>query len=251
MHRSALEAGRARPGRAVRTGPLRHLAGGPLAHQSTRLRPPAARKCGVRDIHSAVRPTFATSSTGSSAERPRGHSRRISSLPGGVAGRIVDWYHTAEHAWGRRPAGTGGRALGPGAAWSCCASTVGSLLGYLRRSRRAREDAAAQVALAELIGCLEPRVAFVEIYEYRAGDYVIGSGIMEATCKQVFGQRLKGSGRQWSAAGAVGSGDPEQLPPERGLVRVLAHPRPSSGPDYPQPSVSGRTLNLKKWAGPA
>ena len=43
----------------------------------------------------------------------------------------------------------------------------------------------------------------MDYYEYRADDYVIGSGLMEATCKQIVGQRLKGSGRQWSEAGAV------------------------------------------------
>ena len=32
---------------------------------------------------------------------------------------------------------------------------------------------------------------------------VIGSGIMESTCKQLVGQRLKGSGRQWSERGAL------------------------------------------------
>ena len=39
--------------------------------------------------------------------------------------------------------------------------------------------------------------------EYREKGFVIGSGMMESTCKQLVGQRLKGSGRQWSEPGAV------------------------------------------------
>jgi hypothetical protein len=124
------------------------------------------------------------------------------------ARRIVDWYHTAEHVW------AAARALYPqepaAARWAgrCLDllheySGIG-LLRYLRRSRQHREDADAQAALAELIGYIEPRVAYMDYYEYRAGSYVIGSGLIEATCKQLVGQRLKGSGRQWSEAGAVG-----------------------------------------------
>ena len=37
----------------------------------------------------------------------------------------------------------------------------------------------------------------------RPAGYVVGSGLMEATCRQVVGQRLKGSGRQWREAGSV------------------------------------------------
>jgi hypothetical protein len=124
------------------------------------------------------------------------------------ARRIVDWYHTAEHVW------AAARTLYPqeqaAGRWAgrCLDllreySGIG-LLRYLRHSRQARPDAAEQTALAELIGYIEPRVAFMDYYEYRAGGYVIGSGLMEATCKQIVGQRLKGSGRQWSEAGAVG-----------------------------------------------
>jgi hypothetical protein len=37
---------------------------------------------------------------------------------------------------------------------------------------------------------------------YRAKGWLIGSGPVEAACKQVVGQRLKGSGMRWSEAGA-------------------------------------------------
>lgn len=124
------------------------------------------------------------------------------------ARRIVDWYHTAEHVWvaarllysqEKAAARWAGRCLSLLREYS----GIG-LLRYLRRSRHTRDDAAAQAALAQLIGYIEPRAAFMDYYEYEAGGYVIGSGMMEATCKQIVGQRLKGSGRQWSEAGAVG-----------------------------------------------
>ena len=37
---------------------------------------------------------------------------------------------------------------------------------------------------------------------YQAQGWLIGSGHVEAGCKVVVGQRLKGSGMRWSAAGA-------------------------------------------------
>ena len=37
---------------------------------------------------------------------------------------------------------------------------------------------------------------------YRSKGWVIGSGPVEAACKQVVGQRLKGTGMRWSEGGA-------------------------------------------------
>ena len=54
-----------------------------------------------------------------------------------------------------------------------------------------------------LIGYLEPRLAITDYVEYRQKGYVIGSGMMESTCKQLVATRLKGSGRQWSESGAL------------------------------------------------
>jgi hypothetical protein len=38
--------------------------------------------------------------------------------------------------------------------------------------------------------------------QYQANGWLIGSGHVEAACKTVVGQRLKGSGMRWSAEGA-------------------------------------------------
>ena len=38
--------------------------------------------------------------------------------------------------------------------------------------------------------------------EYRSKGWLIGSGPVEAACKQVVGQRLEGTGMRWSEGGA-------------------------------------------------
>ncbi len=121
--------------------------------------------------------------------------------------RILDWYHLSEHVW------EAGRALYPedekaAKPWvSIClthlhdSSGIG-LLRHLERSRSAR-SANNRTILDGLIDYLRPRLAITDYVAYRAAGYVIGSGAMESTCKQLVGQRLKGPGMQWSESGAV------------------------------------------------
>lgn len=126
------------------------------------------------------------------------------------ATRILDWYHLSEHVW------AAARVLhadeGVARRWvSRCQTLLAEwsgigLLRYLRRSRNARAasmPSAALEALDALIGYLEPRLAITDYVEYREKGCVIGSGMMESTCKQLVATRLKGSGRQWSECGAL------------------------------------------------
>jgi len=53
------------------------------------------------------------------------------------------------------------------------------------------------------MGYVRPRLPITDYVEYRERGFVIGSGIMESTCKQLVGKRLKGCGRQWSEGGAL------------------------------------------------
>lgn len=125
--------------------------------------------------------------------------------------RILDWYHLSEHIWETA------RVLYPdeaaAKAWaSRChgilkeSSGIG-LLRYLERSRRSRSAASASPkeldALDALMGYVRPRLPITDYVEYRERGFVIGSGIMESTCKQLVGKRLKGCGRQWSERGAL------------------------------------------------
>jgi len=121
--------------------------------------------------------------------------------------RILDWYHLSEHVWET------GRALYPqdeksATRWvhTCLthlhdSSGIG-LLRHLEKSRSLRPTSE-QVHLDSLIGYLRPRLAITDYVDYRAAGYVIGSGMMESTCKQVVSQRLKGPGMQWSEQGAL------------------------------------------------
>ncbi len=127
------------------------------------------------------------------------------------AERILDWYHLVEYVWeAARGLYTGEKDTKK---WvSRCtkllreSSGIG-LLRYLERCRRGHDSRPGGVtgldALDNLIGYLRPRVPITDYVDYRAKGMVIGSGIMESTCKQIVGQRLKGNGRQWSEHGAV------------------------------------------------
>lgn len=123
------------------------------------------------------------------------------------ATRILDWYHLSEHVW------AAGRMLYPeneqgAAGWvdQCLdrlhdSSGIGLLL-HLERCLKARGPAASE-ALDPLLGYLRPRVTITDYVDYRKAGYTIGSGMMESSCKQTVGQRLKGSGMQWSEEGAL------------------------------------------------
>ena len=127
--------------------------------------------------------------------------------------RILDWYHASEHIWEAAHAlyaddETAAKRWAKSCETAMWESSGIGLLRFLERSRCVRAGEAATLpmalkALDSLIEYVRPRLAIMDYVEYRAKGYVIGSGMMESTCKQVVGQRLKGSGRQWSEAGAV------------------------------------------------
>ncbi len=125
--------------------------------------------------------------------------------------RILDWYHLSEHIWEAARALYPDEAAAKGWASRCHgilreSSGIG-LLRYLERSRRSRSTASGSTkgleTLDALIGYVRPRLPITDYVEYRERGFVIGSGMMESTCKQLVGQRLKGSGRQWSEGGAL------------------------------------------------
>jgi hypothetical protein len=124
------------------------------------------------------------------------------------ARRILDWYHLSEHVWAT------GRWLYPqnekaGKQWAgrCLDHLYESggrgLLSHLERCRVVRHGTAEVEALDNLVSYVRPRLSMTDYATYRAGSYVIGSGMIESTCKQVVGHRLKGAGMQWSQEGAI------------------------------------------------
>jgi hypothetical protein len=127
------------------------------------------------------------------------------------AERILDWYHLVEHVWEAARALYRDEQATKKWATRCTSllresSGIG-LMRYLDRCRQGHASkpngSAGLEALDGLIGYLRPRVPITDYVDYRERGMIIGSGIMESTCKQLVGRRLKGSGRQWSEAGAV------------------------------------------------
>jgi hypothetical protein len=121
------------------------------------------------------------------------------------ATRILDWYHLSEHVW------TAARKLYPqdekaAGRWAhacldhLCKSGE-KLMEHLKRCQSSRRQTAE--GLEELVNYLSPRVEFTKYEALKKQEYSIGSGMIESTCKQVVGERLKGPGMQWSEAGAI------------------------------------------------
>lgn len=124
-------------------------------------------------------------------------------FPGAV--HIVDLYHAREHlaAVGRLAFGSGRE---PGKAW-------------IAARRDELDDGDVEVIIAEIRKLLsdDPKVQDelrkeAEYFEtnklrmcykhFRARGFFVGSGVVEAGCKTVIGQRLKQSGMRWTVAGA-------------------------------------------------
>jgi hypothetical protein len=122
--------------------------------------------------------------------------------------RILDWYHLSEHIWqaGRVLYGPEEKVAKP---WvNECLDHLHDdggtgLLRHLERSLAARSDPRQREALTDLLDYLRPRLPISDYPAYRVQGYIIGSGMMESTCKQVVGRRLKGAGMQWAEPGAL------------------------------------------------
>ena len=114
--------------------------------------------------------------------------------------KIVDYYHAAEYLWTAARARHGDGDLAGAWAKKLCgmlkAGRVGDVLDDLRRRGADVEECAKAVAY------LAARRDRLRYDEYLAAGLPIGSGIIEAGCKNVVGQRMKCSGMRWSVAGA-------------------------------------------------
>lgn len=124
-------------------------------------------------------------------------------FPGAV--QIVDLYHAREHlaAVGRLAFGSGGET---GAAWVAARrdelddGDVDAIIAEINtlavNKRKVRDELRKE---AEYFETNKLRMC----YKYfRARGFFVGSGVIEAGCKTVIGQRLKHSGMRWTVAGA-------------------------------------------------
>lgn len=118
---------------------------------------------------------------------------------------ILDWYHASEHVW------EAARSVNPAdaKAWADPALTHmhdgggAALLTWLREQQSLVTTIPARTAIEQLIGDVAERADRMDDPTYRQRGWQIGTGLIEATCQQVVGQRLKGPGMHWSESGAL------------------------------------------------
>ncbi len=117
---------------------------------------------------------------------------------------IVDWYHVSEHVW------TAARAVAVPDAKTWAREALAqladgggaALVTWLLAQQKARRGQARE-ALDDLLKYLRPRTPRMNYPAYRARGWQIGTGLIESTCNQLVGQRLKGPGMHWTEAGAL------------------------------------------------
>ena len=114
---------------------------------------------------------------------------------------IVDLFHAYEHLtliaqilWG------------PGAqspqAWRNLleAGDIRRLVG--KAGKNLPSSPKAQKSLRKELGYFENNASCMRYAQYREKDFFVGSGVVEAGCRTVIGERLKQSGMRWSVRGA-------------------------------------------------
>ena len=120
---------------------------------------------------------------------------------------ILDYYHAREHL-----SGLVGSLVGPGtpaaaklqARWETWLWR-GEVTRLLKTARRRGHAAGGTptAAVATELGYFEKNRARMRYGEFRQQGLFIGSGVVEAGCKTVVGQRAKQSGMCWSEAGLL------------------------------------------------
>jgi hypothetical protein len=115
--------------------------------------------------------------------------------------QIVDWYHAADRL--HRVAHAAFNQTAPRERWLDCATT-NLWEGRVADVIQACADLGAQCAEAQdAMTYFTNNRARMRYDQYRAAGYLIGSGTVESSCKQIVTQRLKCSGAQWIVSGAV------------------------------------------------
>ena len=116
------------------------------------------------------------------------------------ADKIVDFYHAAEYLWAaaraRHAAGDLAEAWAKKLCGMLAAGRLDDVLADLRRRGGDVEEC------RRAVGYLAERRHRMRYDAYLAAGLPIGSGIVEAGCKNIVGRRMKCAGMRWSLAGA-------------------------------------------------
>ena len=113
---------------------------------------------------------------------------------------IVDYYHATEYLWAAARARHGDGDLAKAWAKKLCALLKAGRLDDALDDLRKRGGDAEECRKA--VAYLDARRDRMRYGEYLAEGLPIGSGVIEAGCKNVVGQRMKCTGMRWTVAGA-------------------------------------------------
>lgn len=124
-------------------------------------------------------------------------------FPGAV--QIVDLYHVREHL-GELSKSLYGAETEQAKQWRAARSKEldqGAVEAVLNSMRRLRPKALpAKEALRKEINYFATNKERMRYAKFRAANLFVGSGVIEAGCRTIIGQRLKESGMHWSVRGA-------------------------------------------------
>jgi hypothetical protein len=120
---------------------------------------------------------------------------------------VLDFYHAAEHlndlAKALFPGDEAGASAAAGA-WCHALKHEGgaAVLAALEAIDLRGRKGEVREAHRQVSGYVRNNLGRMDYPRYRANGWLIGSGHVEAACKAVVGQRLKGNGMRWGEAGA-------------------------------------------------
>ena len=123
-------------------------------------------------------------------------------FPGAV--RIVDWFHASERVWalGRALHGEGTAETARWVDRQLTRLAKGEVAGLVAAWRRLACPPAAAAVRDEQVTYFTNQAPRMAYHRYRAAGWDIGSGMVEAACKQLIGAREKGPGMRWGVSGA-------------------------------------------------
>jgi len=119
---------------------------------------------------------------------------------------ILDFYHAAEYLseWSKVLHADVDEAKRVASEWCHRLKHEGGelVLSDLQKMDVSSRGAAVQEAHRVLLVYFGNQVHRMDYPSYRSKGWLIGSGPVESACKQVVGQRMKGSGMRWGETGA-------------------------------------------------
>jgi hypothetical protein len=119
---------------------------------------------------------------------------------------ILDFYHAAEYLneWAKALNPDEAKAKQVAGGWCHRLKHEGGqvVLSALKEVDVSGRGASVAEAHRVLLVYFENQVHRMDYPRYREKGWLIGSGPVESACKQVVGQRMKGSGMRWGEAGA-------------------------------------------------